>query len=95
MLGSLPTRSRVRTALWEVSGKAIGSSVLKRDYPQVFVDNKYIGDYRIVSHLMESDTMMASKVQRMAAAVADGQVGFEETFSRFVGQRKVKDRSMG
>ena len=87
-----PTRARVRNALWAVSGKAIGSSVPKRDYPQVFVDNKYIGDYKQVAHLMESDTMMKTKVQRMAATVADGQAGFDETFGRFVGKPKIRER---
>ena len=90
--GALPARTRVRNAMWAASGKAIGSSVLKKDYPQVFVDNRYIGGYAEVAHLMESDTVMTTKVQRMAAAVADGQAGFEETFGRFIGQPKVGER---
>ena len=87
--GALPTRTRARNAMWAASGKAIGSSVLKKDYPQVFVDNRYIGGYEQVAHLMESDTLMKTKVQRMAASVADGQAGFDETFGQFVGQPKV------
>jgi len=86
-------RARVRNALWAVSGKAIGSSVLKKDYPQVFVDNKYIGGYEQIAHLMESDTMMKTKVQRMAASVADGQAGFDETFGGFVGKPKVQEKA--
>ena len=82
----------MRNALWAISGKAIGSSVPKRDYPQVFVKNKYIGDYKQVAHLMESDTMMKTKVQRMAATVADGQEGFDETFGPFVGKPKIQER---
>jgi len=90
--GALPARARVRNALWQVSGKAIGSSVLKKDYPQVFVDNKFVGGYQQIAHLMESDTVMKTKVHRMAAAVADGQVGFDETFGAFVGNPKIKER---
>jgi len=91
--GAQPVRARVRNALWAVSGKAIGSSVLKKDYPQVFVDNKYIGGYEQIAHLMESDTMMKTKVQRMAASVADGQAGFDETFGGFVGKPKVQEKA--
>ena len=90
--GAQPARARVRNALWAISGKAIGSSVPKKDYPQVFVDNRYIGDYKQVAHLMESDTVMKTKVQRMAATVADGQAGFDETFGKFVGKPKIHDR---
>ena len=90
--GALPHRARMRNALWQVSGKAIGSSVLKKDYPQVFVDNKYIGGCETIEHLMESDTIMKTKVQRMAATVADGQVGFDETFGAFYGKPKIADK---
>jgi len=90
--GALSSRARVRNALWTVSGQAIGSSVLKKDYPQVFVDCQFVGGYEVVRHLMESDTMMKTRVQRMAATVADGQAGFDETFGRFVGQPKVREK---
>eukprot|EP00966_Prymnesium_polylepis_P330336 7385994-Prymnesium_polylepis.1 len=32
--GAVPARARARNALWAVFGKAIGSSVLKKDYPR-------------------------------------------------------------
>ena len=58
----------------------------------MFVDNKYVGDCVMIEHLMESDTAMKTKVQRMAATVADGQAGFEETFGPYVGKPKIPER---
>jgi len=90
--GALRARTRVRNALWEVAGKAIGSSVPKKEYPQLFVDNKYIGGRQQVAHLLESDTVMKTRVQRMAATVADGQAGFDETLRPFMGKPKTGER---
>ena len=43
--GGAPRRARVRNALWAISGKAIGSSVLKKDYPQVSDDETSLRTY--------------------------------------------------
>lgn len=68
--GSLPHCKAAREALWAVSGA--------RGYPQVFVDNKYVGDHHKIVTMIEADEAHEDSKHHLneikrAHAAADGE----------------------
>ena len=99
--GALPTRKNAREALWEVSGI--------KDYPQVFIDKRYVGDYDRVMKMNEEDVAhheaMKKRKERDEASGASrfGErkqlalpkgVGFKSTFAAFLGQETLVEDKM-
>jgi hypothetical protein len=65
--GSLPERKAAREALWAVSGS--------KAYPQVFVDNKYVGGFHDVVKMVEADEAHEEARVRMESAEAKHAMG--------------------
>ena len=71
--GAHPKRARVRNAFWAVSGKAIGSSVSKKDYPQVFVPGEGGEGFVYVGGMDEiQEVRVASRGVRCMRAACGG-----------------------
>ena len=96
--GALPARKNAREALWEVSGS--------KEYPQVFIDKRYVGDFERVMKMNEEDVAHEEAMkkrkekdeasganrfgERKQLALPKG-VGFKSTFAAFLGQEALAE----